>query len=77
MTGYIIYYQQDGGQKLSQSAGPIDTTANITGLIVHVGATFSITMVANSSTLPSPETTAQSIIITVMGECELCIAFSI
>ena len=77
VTGYIIYYQQDGGQRLSQSAGPTETTANITGLIVHVGATFSITVVANSRTLPSPETTAQSITITVMGECELCIVSSI
>ena len=61
MTGYIIYYQQDGGQRLSQSAGPTDTNANITGLIA--GATYSITMVATMSTLPSIETDAATITI--------------
>ena len=55
MTGYIIYYQQeDGGQRLSESAEAAATTASITGLIA--GATYSITMVATSSTLPSNET---------------------
>ena len=66
VTGYIIYYQQDGGQRLSLSAGRTATTATITGLIVHVGAT--ITMVATSSTLPSLETPAQTITITASGE---------
>ena len=54
VTGYIIYYQQDGGQRLSQSAGPTATTVTITGLVA--GATYSITMVATSSTLPSNKT---------------------
>ena len=69
VTGYIIYYQQDGGQRLSLSAGPNATTATFTGLIVHVRTTFSITMVVASSTLPSVETAAQTITITLNGEC--------
>ena len=57
VTGYIIYYQQEeGGQRLSESAGTAATTASITGLIA--GATYSVTMVATSSTLPSTETAA-------------------
>ena len=51
VTGYIIYYQQDGGQRLSQSTGPTTATANITGL--NIGGRYSFTMVTNSSTLPS------------------------
>ena len=58
VTGYIIYYQQDGGQRLSQSAGPTATTATITGLIA---GTYSITIIANSSTLTSTETEAQTV----------------
>ena len=61
MTGYIIYYQQDGGQRLSQSAGSTATTATITGLIA--GTIYSVTMVATSTTLPSNETEAETIII--------------
>ena len=61
MTGYIIYYQQDGGQRLSQSAGSTDTAAIITGLIA--GATYSVTMVATSTTLPSNENVAKTIMI--------------
>ena len=69
VTGYIIYYQQDGGQRLSLSAGPNATTATFTGLFVHVRTIFSITIVATSSTLPSVETAAQTITITLNGEC--------
>ena len=62
MTGYIIYYQQqEGGQRLSESAEDAATTASITGLIA--GATYSITMVATSSTLPSTETAALTVTI--------------
>ena len=63
VTGYIIYYQQDGGQRLSENAGATATTTTITGLIV--GATYSFTMVANSSTLPSTETSVRNI--TIIG----------
>ena len=58
VTGYIIYYQQEGGERLSQSAGSTDTTAIITGLM---GETYSITIVTISSILPSTETAAQTI----------------
>ena len=61
MTGYIIYYQRDGGQRLSENAGATATTATITGLIA--GTTYSITMVATSSMLPSNETAVQNITI--------------
>ena len=61
MTGYIIYYQQDGGQRLSENAGAAATTATITGLITE--ATYSISMVATSSMLPSNETAAHTVTI--------------
>ena len=62
VTGYIMYYQQeDGGQRLSESAGIAATTATITGLIA--GATYSITIVATSSTLPSTETAVLTVTI--------------
>ena len=63
MTGYIIYYQQEEGQRLSESAEAAATTASITGLIA--GATYSITMVATSSTLPSTETEALTVTIRI------------
>ena len=59
MTGYIIYHQQDGGERLSQNAVATATTAIITGMIA--GVTYSITMVATSSILPSTETAAQTV----------------
>ena len=61
VTGYIIYYyqQQDGGHNGSEMAGATATTATITGLMA--GATYSITMVATSSTLPSTVTAAVTI----------------
>ena len=62
VTGYIIYYQQEeGGQRLSESAGPTATNATITGLITE--ATYFITMVATSSILPSIETSALNVTI--------------
>ena len=61
VTGYMIYYQEDGGERLSVSAGASATTASITGLTV--GATYSITMVATSSTLPSTVTGPQTVTI--------------
>ena len=64
VTGYIIYYQQqDGGHTGSKMAGATVTTATITGLIT--GASYFITMVAISSTLPSTATTAENITITL------------
>ena len=62
VTGYIIYYQQqDGGHNGSEMAGATATTATITGLMT--GATYFITMVATSSTLPSTVTAAVTITI--------------
>ena len=56
MTGYTIYYQQqDGGPSGSVEAGQYNTSITIPGLIV--GATYSISIVAKSSTLPSTVTT--------------------
>ena len=64
-TGYIIYYQkQDGGHTDSEMAGATTTTATITGLMT--GATYSITMVAMSSTLPSIVTAGETITIGMM-----------
>ena len=52
VTGYTIYYQQvDGGLSGSVTAAETDTSVVITGLAS--GANFSISVVTNSSTLPS------------------------
>ena len=66
VTGYIIYYQQDGGQSLeiSQRVQASDTTATITGLMA---GTYSITMVATSSTLPSIESKTETITLGNVG----------
>ena len=63
VTGYIIYYQQqNGGHNGSEEVvGATTTTATITGLMT--GATYSITMVSTSSTLPSTVTAAETITI--------------
>ena len=59
VTGYIIYYQQqDGGQRLSLTAG---TSNTITGLIT--GATYSISIAAISNALFSTEITAPHVTI--------------
>ena len=65
MTGYTIYYQQqDGGPSGSVEAGQYDTSITIPGLIV--GVTYSISIVANSSTLPSTVTTGLSATIGIL-----------
>ena len=62
LTSYIIYYQQqDGGHNGLEVAEDTATTATINGLMT--GATYSITMVATSSTLPSTMTLAVTITI--------------
>ena len=62
VTGYIIYYQQqDGGHNGSVMTGATATTATVTELMT--GATYSITMVATSSTLPSTVTAAVNVTI--------------
>ena len=55
VTGYHISYQdQDGGHRGSVMTGETNHTATITGLIA--GATYSISVAANSSTLSSTAT---------------------
>ena len=61
VTGYTIYYQQEGGERSSASARASATSATISGLIE--GATYSITIVATSNTLPSTVTSPQTITI--------------
>ena len=57
VTGYYIYYQNSGTLTTENTA----TSAIITGL--SAGVTYSINVVANSTTLPSTETTAPDITI--------------
>ena len=62
VTGYNISYQtHDGGHSGSLNVDETATTTIITGLMT--GATYSITIVATSNTLPSTETTAPDITI--------------
>ena len=64
MTGYIIsYQQQDGGHSDSVTVNESDTVTStiITGLLI--GATYSISVVSTSNTLPSDETTVPDITI--------------
>ena len=57
ITGYTITYQRlDGGENKSVMAVDTETNRIITGLIP--GATYSISIVASSNTLPSTATTA-------------------
>ena len=54
VTGYTIFYQQQDGEhnpKHSMEAGETDSSVTITGLMR--GATYNISIVANSNTLPS------------------------
>ena len=67
VTGYIIYYKQDGGQRLSQSVRATATAAIITGLS---NGTYSITVVATSSTLPSNE--SETAVVTIGIQLHLC-----
>ena len=60
VTGYIISYKQQD-EVHSHSVTETVTSTIITGLMI--GATFSISIVATSSTLPSNETIAQNITI--------------
>ena len=60
MTGYYIYYHCSGTLH-SMMADANSTNATITGLIA--GVTYSVNVVANSTMLPSNETTAPDITI--------------
>ena len=62
VTGYIIsYQQQDGVHSDSVNVNETVISTIITGLMI--GATYSISVVATSSTLPSNETIPQNITI--------------
>ena len=64
VTGYVIYYQQDGGERMSVSVEASATSYNITGLTI--GATYSISMVATSNTLSSTVIGPQTITIGIV-----------
>ena len=61
VTGYTIYYQQEGGERSSVSFGASATSATISGLIE--GATYTITVTATSNTLSSITTAPTSLVI--------------
>ena len=62
MTGYIVsYQQQDEVHSDPVTVNDTVTSTIITGLMI--GATYSISIVATSNTLPSDETTASDITI--------------
>ena len=63
VTGYVIYYHQDGGERMSvnASADATDVSITITGLTLEV--TYSISMVATSDTLSSIVSGPQNITI--------------
>ena len=71
VTGYNISYQAlDGGYNGSVNENETATSTIITGLMT--GATYSISIVANSNTLPSSETTAQNITIGIYSGPYTC-----
>ena len=63
VTGYTIYYQYSMALP-SMTAEATTTSTTITGLIT--GVTYSINVVANSTTLPSNVTTAPDITIGIL-----------
>ena len=73
VTGYTIYYQRniDGEERKSVMAGAADSSTVINGLTA--GATYSISMVAHCSTLPSDVTTGPDVTI---GNINCCDSFT-
>ena len=57
VTGFLISYYEDGGHNDSVIGGNNDTNVTIAGLIT--GATYSISVVANTTTLPSYASTVK------------------
>ena len=51
VTGYVIYYQQEGGNVMTMNAGADETNITISGLIG--GNIYFVTLLATSTTLPS------------------------
>ena len=59
MNGYIIYYQRDGGEERSYMVdGGAATSATIMELST---GTYSITMIATSTSFSSSHTTVQTV----------------
>ena len=59
VNGYIIYYQRDGGEEESSM---VDGGATTSTTIMELSAgTYSVTMVATSTSFPSSNTTAQTV----------------
>ena len=70
VTGYTIYYQsKDGEERKSVMAGDTNSSTVIKGLTA--GAVSAISMVANSSTLPSNVTTGPDVTIGNINCCNL------
>ena len=61
VTGYRIFYQIGGGSEQSVPVGASATNHTLTGL--QSGATYSISIVALSSTLPSTVVGPETVII--------------
>ena len=59
VNGYIIYYQRDGGEEESSMVDGGATTS--TTIMELTAGTYSITMVATSTSFPSSPTTAQTV----------------
>ena len=64
VTGYRISYQTGGGSEQTVDVGAVATSHTLTGL--QIGATYSISIEALSSTLPS--TVVGPVTVTVEGE---------
>ena len=71
VTGYIISYQTLDGGHSGSVTNETATSTIITGLMT--GATYSISIVATSNTLPSTETTAPDI--TIGTGLIVCVVF--
>ena len=71
VTGYTIYYKRNivGEERKSVMAGAADSSTVISRLTE--GATYSISMVANSSTIPSDVTTGPDVTIGNINCCNL------
>ena len=76
VTGYTIYFRQlYGGLSGSVTAAETDTSVVITGLIA--GASFSIGVLANSSTLPSTVTYGPNATIGTIDITDMLIILSV
>ena len=70
VTGYVIFYQQDEGERMSVSVEASATSYNITEL--NIGTTYSIFIIATSNTLPSTVTGPHTITLGIHSYCTAC-----